>query len=75
MKTELYDKKNTVGPCSCSVMDTLLSENSQKVTTEISQGLPFQSGTNPKDSNSYYSSGLVYLFSDDVKKPNISLVC
>jgi hypothetical protein len=72
MKTELYDKKNTVGPCSCSVMDTLLSENSQKVTTEIDQGLAFQNGVNPQDSNSYYSSGLVYLFSDDVKKPNIS---
>ena len=72
LKTELYDRKNTVGPCSCSVMDTLLSENSQKVTTEISQGLPFQNGVNPKDSNSFYSSGLVYLFSDDVKRPNIS---
>ena len=72
MKTQFYDQKNTNGPCACSVMDNLLSENSQKVTTETMNGLPYQEGVNPKDSNSYYSSGLVYLFCDDVKKPNIS---
>ena len=72
MKTEFYDKKNTNGPCACSIMDTLLSESSQTVTTEIMEGLPYQKGVNPKDSNSYYSSGLVYLFCDDVKKPNVT---
>ena len=71
-KTELYNNKSTNGPCACSVMDGLLSENSQQVTTGIQQGLPYQQGVNPKDSNSYYDSGIVYLFSDDVKKPNIS---
>ncbi len=72
MKTQFYDRKSTNGPCACSIMDGLLSENSGKVTTDIGAGLPFQSGVNPKDSNSYYSSGLVYLFCDDVKKPNVS---
>ncbi len=72
MKTQYYDRKSTNGNCACSIMDGLLSENSEKVTTEIDAGLDYQRGVNPKDSNSYYSSGLVYLFSDDVKKPNIS---
>jgi hypothetical protein len=72
MKTELYDKKNTNGPCACSIMDGLLSENSQKVTTQIKEGLTYQEGVNPKDSNSYYGSGILYLFCDDIKKPNIS---
>lgn len=71
-KTQLYDRKSTNGPCACSIMDGLLSENSQTVTTEIDAGLPYQEGVNPKDSNSWYSSGLVYLFCDDVKRPNIS---
>ncbi len=71
-KTQLYTKKSTNGPCACSVMDGLLSENSKSVTTQIDAGLPHQEGVNPKNSNFYYSSGLVYLFSDDVKKPNIS---
>lgn len=71
-KTQLYTTKSTNGPCACSVMDGLLSENSQLVTTQIDAGLPYQEGVNPKNSNFYYSSGLVYLFSDDVKKPNIS---
>lgn len=72
MKTELYSKKSTKGPCACSIMDGLLSENANDVTVGIGEGLPYQSGVNPKDSNSYYSSGIVYLFSDDVKAPNIS---
>jgi hypothetical protein len=71
MKTPLYDKKSTSGPCACSVMDDLISEQSSLVTTEIDQGLPNQPGINP-ESNSYYSSGLVYLFSDDIQRPNLS---
>lgn len=69
MKTPLYDKKNNNGPCACSVMDNLISEESRLVTTEISQGLDYQPGVNP-ESNGWYSSGLVYLFSDDIKTPN-----
>lgn len=71
-KTQFYTAKSTNGPCACSIMDGLLSENSQSVTTEIDAGLPYQEGVNPKDSNSYYSSGLVYLFCDDVREPNLS---
>lgn len=73
MRTNLYDRKNNNGPCSCAVMDYLLSEQDNKVTTDIGQGLPLQSGTNP-DPNyyNYYHSGIVYLFSDDIRKPSIS---
>lgn len=73
MRTNLYDRKNNTGPCSCAVMDYLLSEQDNKVTTDVGQGLPLQNGTNP-DSNyyNYYHSGIVYLFSDDIRKPSIS---
>jgi hypothetical protein len=71
MKTPLYDKPNNTGPCSCSIMDNLMSEQSSVVTTEVKQGLPEQSGINP-ESNSYYGSGIVYLFCDDIQRPNIS---
>lgn len=71
MKTPLYDKPNNSGPCSCSIMDNLMSEQSSVVTSEVKQGLPEQSGINP-ESNSYYNSGIIYLFCDDIQKPNIS---
>ena len=73
MKTELYNQKSTTGPRSCSIMDGLLSENSGKVTIDVNQGLPFQNGINPKDSSDNYQSGIIYLFSDDVRKPNVSV--
>lgn len=71
MKTPLYDKPNNNGPCSCSIMDNLMSEQSNVVTTEVKQGLPQQNGINP-ESNSYYNSGIVYLFCDDIQRPNLS---
>jgi len=70
-KTPLYDKKNTVGPCACSVMDNMYSEEFSVVTREINQGLPYNEGVNP-ESNMPYNSGIVYLFSDDIRKPNVS---
>ena len=72
-RTTLYDQKNNSGPCSCAVMDYLLSEEDGVVTTELGQGLPVQNGTNP-DPNyyNYYHSGIVYLFSDDIRKPNVT---
>ena len=73
IRTNLYDKKNNTGPCSCAVMDYLLSEQDGKVTTNIGQGLPLQNGTNPDPNyNDVYHSGIVYLFSDDIRKPNVS---
>jgi hypothetical protein len=71
MKTPLYDKKSTNGPCACSVMDDLLAEQSNIVTTDIMQGLTNKPGINPEQ-NGYYNSGLVYLFSDDIQRPNLS---
>jgi hypothetical protein len=73
MRTNLYDQKNNTGPCSCAVMDYLLSEQDAKATINVGQGLPVQNGTNP-DPNyyNYYHSGIVYLFSDDIKKPNVT---
>jgi hypothetical protein len=71
MKTQYYDQKSTTGPCACSVMDGLYSEQSSVVTTQINQGMPEEEGINP-ESNGYYNSGLVYLFSDDIRKPNVS---
>lgn len=71
MKTYLYDQKATNGPCALSVLDGLYSEESSVVTREINEGLPYNEGVNPEP-NGYYNSGLVYLFCDDIKKPNVS---
>ena len=71
MKTPLYYEKSTSGPCSTSVIDNLISEQSIKVTTEISEGLPMVRGVNP-ESNEYFNSGIIYLFSDDIQKPNVT---
>lgn len=71
MKTPLYEKRNTAGPCATNVLDNLLSEESADVTHKVGIGLPNQPGINP-ESNGYYNSGVVYLFSDDIRRPNIS---
>jgi len=71
LKTPFYDQKSTTGPCACSVMDGLYSEESFLITRELNLGMPEENGINP-ESNSYYNSGIVYLFSDDIKKPNVS---
>lgn len=71
MKTPLYEKRNTTGPCATNVLDNLLSEESADVTHKVGIGLPNQLGINP-ESNGYYNSGVVYLFSDDIRKPNVS---
>lgn len=70
MKTPLYEKKNTSGPCSTNVLDNLLSEESTDVTDKVNIGLDRQPGINP-ESSGYYNSGVLYLFCDDIRRPNI----
>jgi hypothetical protein len=69
MKTPLYEKRNTSGPCSTNVLDNLTSEESSTVTTDVNIGLDRQPGINP-ETNGYYNSGVVWLFCDDIRRPN-----
>lgn len=70
MRTSDYEKKSA-GPCGVSTFDTYYSETSEMVTEAVSIGQPKQNGVNPDPESNKYFSGIVYLFSDDIQRPNV----
>lgn len=61
--------EKSAGPCGVSKFDQMHSENSETVTDNIHIGQRKVLGINPM-SGEHYESGIVYLFCDDIQRPN-----